>query len=208
MRRALRAQSEVDEVKTQGVAMVVFIVERGALTGIFARASRMASRACALGLLVAGLAAVQSAPVLAQADSKAADALMAQAQSAMSKGRPDEAVPLLRKAIEMSPNRAELYMLRSRARDSSGKFEAALEDASKYIELAPNDPYGYLNRARVYMSLDKASSALEDANKAISLAPNEPDAYYRRADIYVDMGKNAEAKADEAKADELDKKAR
>ena len=73
----------------------------------------------------------------------------------MSKGHPEDAVPTLRKAIEMAPDRAELYMLRSRARDSAGKFEAALDDATKYIELEPNDAYGYLNRARVYMSLEK-----------------------------------------------------
>lgn len=129
--------------------MSVFIVERDARAAMFASTCRRAGRVLALGLLVAGLAALQPVQVQAQASNKAVDDLMAQAQSAMSKGRPDDAVPLLRKAIEMAPDRPELYMMRSRARDSAGKFDAALEDASKYIELAPNDAYGYLNRARV-----------------------------------------------------------
>jgi tetratricopeptide (TPR) repeat protein len=144
----------------------------------------------------------------AQANDKAVDSLMTQAQTALSKGRPDEAASILRKAIDMAPARAELYLLRSRARDSAGDFDAALEDANKYIELTPDDAYGYLNRARVYLSMEKKQAALDDANKAIAIAPDEPDAYYRRADIYNDLGKAAEAKADEAKAEELDKKAR
>lgn len=144
----------------------------------------------------------------AQANDKAVDDLMRQAQTALSKGKPDDAASILRKAIDMAPARAELYLLRSRARDSAGKFEAALEDASKYIELAPDDSYGYLNRARVYLSMEKKQAALEDANKAIAISPNEPDAYFRRADIYTELGKDKEAQADEAKAEELDKKAR
>jgi tetratricopeptide (TPR) repeat protein len=173
--------------------MFAFIVKR---TGL---AVRIAAAATWLAL-AAGVAVAQ--------DNKAVDDLVRQAQTLMSKGQPQDAVPLLRKAIDMDPTRADLYLLRSRARDQSGKFDAALEDASKFIELEPKDPYGYLNRARVYMSMDKSQSALEDANKAIELAPDEPDGYYRRADIYMDLNKDAEAKADEAKADELDRKAR
>jgi tetratricopeptide (TPR) repeat protein len=160
-----------------------------------------------LTVIVAAWLSLASAVADAQTN-KAVDDLMRQAQTLMSKGQPENAEPLLRKAIEMEPNRADLYMLRSRARDQSGKFDAALDDASKFIELEPKDPYGYLNRARVYLSMDKPSPALEDANKAIELAPEEPDGYYRRADIYMDMKRDAEAKADEAKAEELDRKAR
>ena len=154
-------------------------------------------------LLAAGM--LMSAQLQAQ-DGKAVDDLVSQAQRAMQKGQPRDADNLLRKAIDMAPTRAELYILRSRARDSSGKFEAALEDANKYIELEPGDAYGYLNRSRIYVSLDKPEQALADATKAIEIDPKEPDAYYRRSDIYSEMGKKAEAKADEAKADELDKK--
>jgi tetratricopeptide (TPR) repeat protein len=169
-----------------------------------------ALRACrtfAVALLVAAAGALGTAAA-AESNGKAVDDLARQAQMAMSKGKPEDAIPLLRKAIDMAPERADLYMLRSRARDGSGKFDAALDDATKYIELEPKDAYGYLNRARIYLSLEKPESALQDANKAIELEPNEPDGYYRRADVYMDLGKDAEAKADEAKADELDKKAR
>ena len=166
-----------------------------------------AFRTFAAALLIAGVGALATAAA-AESDAKAVDDLARQAQMAMSKGKPEEAIPLLRKAINLAPDRADLYMLRSRARDGSGKFEDALEDASKYIELEPKDEYGYLNRARIYLSLDKPESALADANKAIEIAPNESDGYYRRADVYTEMGKDAEAKADEKKADELDKKSR
>jgi tetratricopeptide (TPR) repeat protein len=145
------------------------------------------------------------ASLAAQAQNKAVDDLMTQAQTALSKGKPEEAVSILRKAIDMAPERADLYLLRSRARDSSGKFDAALDDASKYVELKPNDSYGYINRSRIYQSLDKKEQALADASKAIEIAPKESDGYYRRADVYTEMGKDAEAKADEAKAEQLDK---
>jgi tetratricopeptide (TPR) repeat protein len=151
---------------------------------------------------------LMSVALHAEANDKAVDDLAMQAQTVLSRGKPEEAVSLLRRAIDMAPARAELYLLRSRARDQSGKFAAALEDASKYIELAPDDAYGYLNRARVYLSMDKKDAALADANKAIAMSPDEPDAYFRRADIYVDLGRDSEAKADEAKAEELDKKVR
>jgi len=162
------------------------------------------SRPVAL-VAVALLAAFLPFATHAQANAKSVDSLLNEAQTALSKGRPEEATSLLRRAIDQAPDRAELYLLRSRARDSSGKFDAALDDANKYIELKPDDPVGYLNRLHVYRSLDKKEKALEDANKAIALAPNDPDGYFRRSDLYSDMSKDAEAKADEAKADALDK---
>lgn len=161
-----------------------------------------------LGSRVAGLLAAAwllATPLASQAQDKAVDDMMLQAQKALQKGQPREAETLLRRAIDAAPTRAELYMLRSRARDSSGKFDSALEDANKYIELEPSDAFGYLNRSRIYISMDKPESALADATKAIELDPKEPDGYYRRSDILREMGKDAEAKVDEAKADQLSK---
>ena len=160
-------------------------------------------RQVAVGLVAAGWLICGAAQAQ---DTKAVDDLVRQAQSQLQKGQPRDAENTLRKAIEMAPTRAELYMLRSRARDSSGKFDAALEDANKYIELEPNDPYAYLNRSRIYISQEKPEAALADANKAIELEPNEPDGYYRRSDIYREMDKDAEAKADEKKAEALEKR--
>jgi len=168
---------------------------------------RTAARVALAALLLA-IPALAFAQATNKGSDKAVDDLMSQAQRALTSGKPDEAANILRKAIDMAPTRAELYLVRSRARDQAGKFDAALEDASKYIELAPDDAYGYLNRARVYLSMEKKQAALDDANKAVAMSPTEPDAYFRRSDIYADMGKDAEAKADEAKAEELDKKAR
>jgi tetratricopeptide (TPR) repeat protein len=159
-------------------------------------------------LIVASVLTIALISLPANAGDKATDEMIAQAHKAMMSGRPADAVPILRKAIELEPTNAELYMMRSRAYDSSGKMDAAIEDANKCIDLAPNDAQCYLNRARIYMSMEKNDSALEDTNKAISLAPDEPDGYFRRADIYNDMGKDDLAKADEAKGDELDKKSR
>jgi tetratricopeptide (TPR) repeat protein len=161
-------------------------------------------RRVSVGVLAAGWLMAWALQAAAQ-DTKAVDDLVRQAQTQMQKGQPRDAESTLRKAIDLAPTRADLYMLRSRARDSSGKYDAALDDANKYIELEPNDPYAYLNRSRLYVSLDKPELALADANKAIELDPKEPDAYYRRSDIYSEMGKKAEAKADEAKAEQLGK---
>jgi tetratricopeptide (TPR) repeat protein len=157
-----------------------------------------------LAAVMTGLLALASQVVSAQTN-KSVDDLVLQAQTVMQKGHPNDAVNLLRRAIDQDPTRAELYLLRSRARDSAGKFEAAIDDASKYIELKPDDPAGYINRARIYSSAEKHREALEDANKAIAMAPQQPDGYYRRADIYNDMGKTAEAKSDELMAEKLDK---
>jgi tetratricopeptide (TPR) repeat protein len=154
-----------------------------------------------LSLLGAGVAPAHAA----EKGDQDVNALYMQAQTALSKGRPEEAVSLLGKAIDKEPTRADLYLLRARARDATGKYERALEDAGKYIELQPQDAYGYLSRSRIYSSLDKNNEALADASKAIELEPKEPDGYFRRADVYNEMGKKAEAKADEDKAAALDK---
>jgi tetratricopeptide (TPR) repeat protein len=188
--------------------MSPFNVDRCVLNRAALRADNKTAARLALGALWLLMAAVAQGQATNKSSDKAVDDLMSQAQRALTSGKPDEASNILRKAIDMAPTRAELYLVRSRARDQAGKFDAALEDASKYIELAPDDAYGYLNRARVYLSMEKKQQALDDANKAVAMSPNEPDAYFRRADIYADMGKDAEAKADEAKAEELDKKAR
>jgi tetratricopeptide (TPR) repeat protein len=166
--------------------------------------TQMGWKRIAAGLLAAVW--LLAAPLASQAQDKAVDDLMAQANKAMQKGQPRDAENLLRKAIDAAPTRSDLYALRARARDSSGKFDAALEDANKYIELEPKDAYGYLTRSRIYISLDKPEMALADANKAIELEPNEPDGYYRRSDIYREMNKDSEAKADEKKAEALEKR--
>lgn len=161
-------------------------------------------RRMAVGLLAAAWLIATPLGAQAQGD-KAVDEMMAQAQKALQKGQPRDAERILRKAIDLEPTRAELYLLRSRALDSSGKFDAALEDANQYIELQPDDAFGYLNRSRIHVSMEKPQAALDDATKAIELEPDEPDGYYRRSDIYREMGKKAEAKADEARAEALDR---
>ena len=63
-------------------------------------------------------------PSHAQANDKAVDDMLNQAQTALSKGKPEEAVSILRKAIDMAPDRAELYMLRSRATGLIGQVRS------------------------------------------------------------------------------------
>src|SRR5215510_6910215 len=95
----------------EGLAMSALIRRTGGLVS-FSAALR-ACRALAAALLIAG--ACLGTAAAAEADAKQVDELMREAQVALSKGKPEDAIPLLRKAINLAPDRAELYMLRSRA---------------------------------------------------------------------------------------------
>ena len=71
-------------------------------------------------LLLPFLVAFSITTSQAQASDKAVDDLVTQAHKAMTTGKPQDAESILRKAIELAPTRADLYLMRSRARDSGG----------------------------------------------------------------------------------------
>ena len=64
--------------------------------------------------------------------------LVAQAQAATARGKYDQAVEALDKAVALNDSNANLYRIRGQAQFRAGKIDASIEDFDRVAELAPN----------------------------------------------------------------------
>jgi tetratricopeptide (TPR) repeat protein len=79
--------------------------------------------------------------------------------------KPDEAYPLVEKALKLEPNQAEAHYLMGVLLEGKGEFQAAQKQLERAIEINPNDPASHFRLARVYMKLGRP----EDAEKERAL---------------------------------------
>ncbi len=80
------------------------------------------------------------------------------------------------RAIQSSPNSAELYCQRGVSYQQMVKQERAIEDYTKAIELDPSSALAYHNRGIVNSDLGKRKTAVEDLRKAAKF-------YFDRGDL-------------------------
>ncbi|XP_044505071.1 protein SGT1 homolog B-like [Mangifera indica] len=83
------------------------------------------------------------------------------------------AAELYSKAIEISPNNADLYVDRAQANIKLGNFTEAVADTNKAIELNPSIPKAYLRKALACMKLEEYQTAKAALETGAALAPGE-----------------------------------
>ncbi|NNF21584.1 MAG: tetratricopeptide repeat protein [Saprospiraceae bacterium] len=83
------------------------------------------------------------------------------------KGKEDEAILALNKAIEKYNRHAQAYERRARVNFILKKYHDAFRDYKKSLGLDPNNPYAYYGRANVYIHQEKYDEALEDLQLTI-----------------------------------------
>jgi tetratricopeptide (TPR) repeat protein len=140
-------------------------------------------------IVIAGLAAVQSAPTSLQQDN------LGQAQQLQSVGRNDEARDLYEQILESDAANAdaregmastsERLALTARA---AGHRDEALADLLRAKKVEPNDPRILYDLA----ILEDEMSLLKDADKVldqlVSISPDDPNVLYARARVKFDLG--------------------
>jgi tetratricopeptide (TPR) repeat protein len=143
-------------------------------------------------LLALGLFCVDAAP--ATADARADFTL---ATDAAKKGKRDEALALVTKAIDAKEldgrDLATMHYFRADLLGQAGKLDEAIADYTKTIELLPDHASSFHDRALIYAQQKKYREALDDLARAQFLIPNSPLPYFNRGRVYETMGKRAEA---------------
>ena len=117
------------------------------------------------------------------------------------RGRDDEALSSVDKAITLKGDEVNPYLLRSELREKKGDTPGAIADLTRSLELDPNYKAPRSNRALLYQELGKYDLSLADYDKLLTLEPG--DAYYaqRRADVMEKMASGPAAKPCRAAAE-------
>lgn len=148
-------------------------------------------------LCLAVLAALALPPAPSLADAKAD---MEAAKAALAKGRRDDAIRHLTKAIEAKELEAgELalaYYNRGTLHLEANKLDVATADFTKAIEERPDFGNAFHNRGLVKAQMKRWAEAEDDLSRAVFLMPTNGFAYFNRAKVYEQLGRNGDALKD------------
>lgn len=98
-------------------------------------------------------------------------AYLARGELALDEGRPLDALKDLTKALELSPDNAEIHNLTGLCFKLQGETEQAIAAYTQAVALDPRYIQAYLNRGFVHKWNGDLQSALSDYEQAVSLAP-------------------------------------
>ena len=117
-------------------------------------------------------------------------------------GRPEEAIFLYLKAIELSPIHPDAY-LNLAPYTELGNLDQALASTLKSLELKPDNPTAHMNLGRIHKRLGNLDQALASTLKSLEFSPDNPDVHMNLGGIYKDLGNLDQALASTLKSLEL-----
>jgi tetratricopeptide (TPR) repeat protein len=100
----------------------------------------------------------------------------------------DTAITMMRDAITMAPDRAQLYSNLGSLQATSGQVAEAEATYKKAIEVAPNDPAAHLPMGNFYWAVGQPAKAEQAFLKALSLDPNHELTHRALATFYLGSG--------------------
>ena len=98
------------------------------------------------------------------------------ASDALDAGRTEEALPLLRQAVESSPGDAEVHNSYGCALAAVGRVAEAIAQFRTAIGLSPDYPDAHNNLASALAQSGQAGDAVSEFKKALALRPDYPEA--------------------------------
>jgi adenylate cyclase len=105
-------------------------------------------------------------------------------------GRPEEAIPLIQKAIRLNPfGPSYLYREFGKALRNTGRFEEAVSAYKKAIQLAPDDISSHMHLAATYSMMGREKEARAEAAEVLRINPKfSVDSYAKtRAYLFKDQ---------------------
>lgn len=129
-------------------------------------------------------------------------ALYMKAEALSGLARADEAIPVLRRAIELSPQEADTQRALARIYIDKGQPHQAEPLLAVALKLDPKDDQALAMRAEVRAAAQDWAGALADDDQVIALSPS-PRAYHQRGLHRGSKGDGAGAMADFRKALDL-----
>lgn len=107
--------------------------------------------------------------------------LVLSAAESRRQGKPEAALALFSRAVELDPGRAELYNNLGVILQDLGRFPEAVNAYQKAVKLRPIYCEARCNLANTLVSLGRTEEALGSYRLAIAANPGYPDAYYNQA---------------------------
>ena len=119
------------------------------------------------------------------------------------RGAHEQAIESYSRAIELAPQRADLYNARGAAKSILRDAQGAIADFDKAIELDPQLAVAFNNRGAAKKASNDIPGAIDDYNSAIDLDPQYPEVFSNRGKANKELGRLYEAQADFDRAIEL-----
>ncbi len=114
--------------------------------------------------------------------------LIAEAEDAYWAGDLGAAITAYQSALDMEPNRTDLYLELSRLLIFSGRAERGLEMAREALRRQPENAMAWALLGMAYDWLGVPLEAIEACEKAVELDPMLPEAYAYLAEAHMDAG--------------------
>ncbi len=127
-------------------------------------------------LLIAGALIMLAAAALSLIPHVQAQSLVEQSRNLIKVGQFQRALPVLNRAIELSPRLVNAYIVRSAAYAGLSQIDLAVEDAERAIKLAPRLPYSYRGLHE---------DAIQDLRIGIRVKPDWAAGYMELAQLHV-----------------------
>lgn len=111
----------------------------------------------------------------------------------LEQGKPAEAIPSLRRAVELDPLLAEAHNNLANALSDTGRGAESLAHFVRAINLSPRKPSTYYNYGNALLEIGRPGEAISQQQAALRLRPQFPEAECSLGHALVAAGRPAEA---------------
>ena len=102
--------------------------------------------------------------------------------------RPNEAIPMVKKAISLNPiSNSILLLALGRAYQMAGKYEDAIAVLKKSLQERPNDLFAHLHLSVCYVSLGREEQARAEATEILRIHPKFSLEHFAKIFPYKDQ---------------------
>jgi tetratricopeptide (TPR) repeat protein len=108
-------------------------------------------------------------------------------------GRPEQALPLLKNALQAQPDNPEVLYCLGESLRALDKFEEALDCYGKVLQSRPMLAAAYISMGLCWRELGKPEAALDCFEKALCRNPDDADALSNLGAVLLDAGHSAQA---------------
>jgi tetratricopeptide (TPR) repeat protein len=126
------------------------------------------------------------------------------AELLLESGRTEDAITVLRAALEAKPNHLGLVDVAARAYIDANQLSEAEKMTSAALARFETEGWAHGSHARVLLSKGEAAKALAELDRAVELSPADASLYALRGDAAREVGSREEAKSSYEKALQLD----
>lgn len=106
--------------------------------------------------------------------------LLQEAQSAMQRGKPAEAIALATRAVNLEPNNARTHFIRAKLHELTDQPVQAIEGYSRVIELDTNAVDVFHYRGGEYFKTAQIDKSIRDFDRFLALRPDQAPYHWQR----------------------------